>query len=80
VTDKARPQLVLVSAGFDAYREDPVGSLGLETKDFATLTERVLDVAKTHCGGRVVSCLEGGYNPSALAEAVRLHLETLLKV
>ncbi|HYV36494.1 MAG TPA: histone deacetylase [Gemmataceae bacterium] len=76
--DKAKPQLILVSAGYDAYRGDPVGSLGLETEDFGVLTERVLDIAKVHCGGRVVSCLEGGYNPDALAEAVRLHLETLL--
>jgi acetoin utilization deacetylase AcuC-like enzyme len=76
--DKAKPQLILVSAGFDAYRGDPVGSLGLETEDFAVLTRSVLDIARAHCGGRVVSCLEGGYNPDALAEAVRLHLETLL--
>jgi acetoin utilization deacetylase AcuC-like enzyme len=76
--DKAKPQLMLVSAGFDAYRGDPVGSLGLETEDFGVLTRSVLDIAKTHCSGRVVSCLEGGYNPDALAEAVRLHLETML--
>jgi acetoin utilization deacetylase AcuC-like enzyme len=78
VADKAKPQLVLVSAGFDAHHADPVGSLGLEVEDFVTLTQRVLDIAAVHCGGRVVSCLEGGYDLNALAESVRVHLETLL--
>jgi acetoin utilization deacetylase AcuC-like enzyme len=78
VADKVRPQLVLISAGFDAHRNDPVGSLGLETEDFVVLTQRVLDIAKLHCQGRVVSCLEGGYNLHALADSVTLHLETLL--
>jgi acetoin utilization deacetylase AcuC-like enzyme len=78
VAGKARPELVLVSAGFDAHRIDPVGSLGLESEDFATLTRRVLDIAQVHCGGRVVCCLEGGYDLAALAESVQIHLETLL--
>jgi len=77
VADKVRPQLVLVSAGFDAHRDDPVGALGLEAEDFVVLTQRVVDIAKVHCGGHIVSCLEGGYNLHALAESVRLHLETL---
>jgi acetoin utilization deacetylase AcuC-like enzyme len=77
--DRIRPELVLVSAGFDAHRLDPIGSLGLESEDYQTLTERVLDVAKVHAGGRVVSCLEGGYNLNALAESVAIHLETLLQ-
>jgi acetoin utilization deacetylase AcuC-like enzyme len=76
--DKVRPELVLVSAGFDAHRIDPVGSLGLESEDFQTLTRVALDIAGTHCGGRLVSCLEGGYDLAALAESVRIHLETLL--
>jgi acetoin utilization deacetylase AcuC-like enzyme len=76
--DKVKPELVLLSAGFDAHRLDPVGSLGLETEDFIRLTERVLDVSKTHANGRLVSCLEGGYNLNALAESVQVHLETLL--
>ena len=73
-----RPQLVLVSAGFDAHREDPIGSLGLETEDFAALTRDVLDVAAVHAGGRVVSLLEGGYNVERLAECVGTHLEEIL--
>jgi acetoin utilization deacetylase AcuC-like enzyme len=76
--DKIKPELVLISAGFDAHAQDPIGSLGLEVEDFGTLTERVLDVAKTHAGERVVSCLEGGYNLTRLAESVGVHLEGLL--
>ena len=71
---RIRPQLVLVSAGFDSHREDPIGSLGLEVEDFADLTKIVLDVAAVHAGGRVVSLLEGGYNPPVLAECVEMHL------
>ena len=59
---KLRPELILVSAGFDAHRQDPIGSLGLETDDFAQLTRSVLDVAEAYCGGKVVSVLEGGYD------------------
>jgi acetoin utilization deacetylase AcuC-like enzyme len=76
--DKIKPELVLVSAGFDAHTLDPIGSLGLETEDFAILTRQVLDVAKTHAQGRLVSCLEGGYHLDALAESVQAHLEGLL--
>ncbi len=75
--DRSRPQLVLISAGFDAHVADPVGSLSLESEDFADLTRFVLDVANTHCEGRIVSLLEGGYNPPMLAESVQAHLETL---
>jgi acetoin utilization deacetylase AcuC-like enzyme len=78
--DKIKPQLVLVSAGFDAHALDPIGSLGLEVEDFAWLTRQVLDVARTHAGGRLVSCLEGGYNLDVLAESVQAHLEDLLAV
>jgi acetoin utilization deacetylase AcuC-like enzyme len=77
-TGKIKPELVLISAGFDAHGKDPIGSLGLETEDFTTLTRKVLEVAKTHAKGRVVSCLEGGYNLEMLAEGVQTHLEELL--
>jgi acetoin utilization deacetylase AcuC-like enzyme len=76
--DRIKPELVLVSAGFDAHARDPIGSLGLETEDFITLTRQALDVARTHASGRLVSCLEGGYHLDALAESVQAHLETLL--
>jgi acetoin utilization deacetylase AcuC-like enzyme len=76
---RIRPQLVLVSAGFDSHRADPIGSLGLEVEDFARLTEIVRDVALVHADGRVLSVLEGGYNPSALAECVETHLRGLME-
>lgn len=78
MAERMRPQLVIVSAGFDAHRRDPIGSLGLESHDFAALTEAVQQVAAVHADNRLVSVLEGGYNPDALAESVQLHLETLL--
>ena len=76
--DRCKPELVLVSAGFDADARDPVGSLDLETEDFVSLTRTVMAVADAHCAGRLVSCLEGGYDLDALAEGVQVHLETLL--
>ena len=76
---KIKPQLVLVSAGFDAHRSDPVGDLGLESEDFIPMTDAVLDVAATYAGGRVVSVLEGGYHLDALAESVSLHLDRMLQ-
>ncbi|MDZ4658164.1 MAG: histone deacetylase [Bythopirellula sp.] len=75
---KLKPELVLVSAGFDAHHSDPVGSLGLEVEDFEWLTQAAVDIANTHAKGRLVSALEGGYNPPVLAECVATHLEVLL--
>jgi acetoin utilization deacetylase AcuC-like enzyme len=75
---RMKPQLVLISAGFDAHAADPIGSLGLETEDFAELTRVVQAVAGDYAGGRIVSVLEGGYNPPVLAECVALHLTGLL--
>jgi acetoin utilization deacetylase AcuC-like enzyme len=76
--EKMKPQLVMVSAGFDAHRDDPVGSLGLETEDFLELTRLVLQIADEYAAGRVVSALEGGYNPGALTDCVDVHLNELL--
>ncbi len=78
LADKVRPELVLISAGFDAHAEDPVGDLGLEVEDFSALTRMVMDVANTHAKGRVVSVLEGGYNVPILAGCLAEHLRTLL--
>jgi acetoin utilization deacetylase AcuC-like enzyme len=77
--DKLRPQLILISAGFDSHRDDPIGSLELETEDFVALTQIVTAVANTHCQGRLVSVLEGGYNPGILAGCVEVHLRQLIK-
>jgi acetoin utilization deacetylase AcuC-like enzyme len=76
--DHIRPQLVMVSAGFDAHRSDPLGNLGLEAEDYATITDRILEIAAAHAGGRVVSVLEGGYNPPALAQCVAEHLGRMI--
>ncbi len=75
---KVRPELILISAGFDAHRSDPIGSLGLEVEDFAELTRLVRAVADEYCGGRIVSMLEGGYNPSVLPHCVDAHIKGLL--
>ncbi|AMV36337.1 Histone deacetylase-like amidohydrolase [Planctomyces sp. SH-PL62] len=77
LADRHRPELVIISAGFDAMAEDPVGGLGLDFEDFDVLTRDIVDVAETHAGGRIVSILEGGYNPSLLAGCVQTHLEAL---
>jgi acetoin utilization deacetylase AcuC-like enzyme len=76
---RMRPELVLLSAGFDAHRDDPVGDLGLETEDFIPLTETTLAIANEYAGGKLVSLLEGGYNPGVLAGCVEEHLKVLLK-
>ncbi len=76
---RCRPELVLISAGFDAHAKDPIGSLGLESEDFETLSKQVIGVAKEYCGGKIVSLLEGGYNVDALAECVAIHLKTLME-
>jgi acetoin utilization deacetylase AcuC-like enzyme len=76
---KIKPQLVLVSAGFDTHREDPVGNLGLETEDFAALTDIVLDMADTYAGGRAISVLEGGYHPQRMADCVETHLAAMIQ-
>ncbi len=77
LADRIRPELVLVSAGFDAHAEDPVGDLGLEIEDFEILTREIVSVAETHAGGRIVSLLEGGYNVPILAGSVVAHLAAL---
>jgi acetoin utilization deacetylase AcuC-like enzyme len=75
-----RPQMVFVSAGFDAHREDELGQLGLVEADYEWITRRVVAVAAQHAGGRIVSCLEGGYALSALGRSVVAHLRVLAGV
>ncbi len=77
LADRIRPELVLISAGFDAHAEDPVGDLGLEIEDFEVLTKAIVSVAETHAAGRIVSVLEGGYNVPILAGSVAAHLQAL---
>jgi acetoin utilization deacetylase AcuC-like enzyme len=77
MADKVRPELIILSAGFDAHAEDPVGSLGLEVEDFEQMTRDVLEVAQVQAEGRLVSVLEGGYNVSILAGCVAAHLQAM---
>ena len=72
-----RPQMLFVSAGFDAHREDDLGQLGLVEADYEWITRLLVDVAREHAHGRIVSCLEGGYNLGALARSVAAHLRVL---
>ena len=73
------PQMIFISAGFDAHARDPLANLGLEEADFAWATERLCDIADRACGGRVVSTLEGGYDLSALASSVAAHVRVLME-
>jgi acetoin utilization deacetylase AcuC-like enzyme len=75
--DAWRPQLLFISAGFDAHAEDPLASMSLVEDDFAWVTRELCALAERHCGGRVVSVLEGGYDPSALARSTVAHLQVM---
>lgn len=72
------PEVLIVSAGFDAHRADPLASLELTEADFVWLTEALLGVAARHCGGRLISVLEGGYDLAALARSAAAHVRTLM--
>ena len=72
-----KPQMIFISAGFDAHREDDLGQMNLTEQDYAWMTERIKNVAKRHAKGRIVSALEGGYNLSALGRSVEAHIRVL---
>ncbi|URI09110.1 histone deacetylase family protein [Aquincola tertiaricarbonis] len=78
--EEFRPEMVFISAGFDAHREDDLGQMGLVEADYAWITWKIADVAERHAKGRIVSCLEGGYNLSALGRSVAAHLRVLAGV
>lgn len=75
--EEFRPEMVFISAGFDAHREDELGQLGMVEADYAWITEQIRQVARRHAKGRIVSCLEGGYNLDALGRSVVAHLRVL---
>ena len=75
--DAFAPDLILISAGFDAHRDDPLAGMNLVEADFAWVTERLCDLAAAHCGGRVVSALEGGYDLEALGASAAAHVAVL---
>ena len=79
VLEPYKPQLVLVSAGFDAHRRDPLAGLQWETEDFAWLAHRICDLADKCCDGRVVSSLEGGYDLQALGDSVGAYVNVMME-
>ena len=78
--DKFAPEMIFVSAGFDAHRDDDLGRMGLVEADYEWITSRLLEVARKHAQGRIVSCLEGGYNLGALARSAAAHVRVLAGV
>jgi acetoin utilization deacetylase AcuC-like enzyme len=73
-----KPELILVSAGFDAHKDDPLASIRLVEDDYRWITQELMEIAGIYCGGRMISILEGGYNLKALAASVAVHVKTLL--
>jgi acetoin utilization deacetylase AcuC-like enzyme len=76
--DAFRPQLVVVSAGFDAHRNDPLAQLMLDDSDYAWITEKLVEIAGRHADGRLVSTFEGGYDLATLGASVAAHLRVLM--
>ena len=74
----AKPQLVMISAGFDAHHLDPLADLNLDADDYAWATTKLIEVAQQFASGRVVSSLEGGYSPTALRESTAAHVAAML--
>lgn len=75
-----RPQFILLSAGFDAHKNDPLANVNLDSKDYYILTKEIMKIAKKVCDNKIVSILEGGYNLSAIQESAKYHVEALLEV
>ena len=78
--DRFEPQLLIVSAGFDAHRRDPLAQLNLEVEDYAWLTRELVAMSDKHCKGRLVSALEGGYDLQALAASAAAHVKELMRL
>ena len=72
-----KPQMIFISAGFDAHRDDPIGQMRLVEDDYLWMTQQLKHIAQLYSQGRIVSCLEGGYNTSALAGSVMAHIKGL---
>jgi acetoin utilization deacetylase AcuC-like enzyme len=78
--DAFGPEFMLISAGFDAHRSDPLAQLLLDEADYTWITERLIEIADRHAGGRLVSALEGGYDLPALSASVAAHIRVLMSV
>ena len=74
-----KPEFVLISAGFDAHKDDPLAQIKLETEDFYNITKRILETSKKYCNGKVVSILEGGYDLQALKDSSKRHVDALIE-
>ena len=75
--DKFKPNIILISAGFDAHKNDPLANINLKSTDFYEITKKIVDLANKHCNGRIISFLEGGYELTALSESIKEHLDAL---
>ena len=77
--DAYKPEILLISAGFDAHYKDPLANIDLRTEDYEWITHRLCDIADKYADGRVISSLEGGYNLAALADSVAIHVKVLME-
>jgi len=77
--EKFKPEVILISAGFDAHKRDPLANINLESIDFFTITKKIIEIANIHSKGRVISFLEGGYDLQALADSSKRHVDALLE-
>ena len=75
--DEFKPQAILISAGFDAHRRDPLGGMNVTEQAFGEMTRRMVESAERHCGGKMLSLLEGGYDMEGLAASVAEHVAAL---
>jgi acetoin utilization deacetylase AcuC-like enzyme len=75
--DRFKPEIILISAGFDAHIRDPLANISLESIDFYEITKKIVELANVHCEGRIISFLEGGYDLIALSESIKEHLKAL---
>ena len=78
--NKFKPEIILISAGFDAHKRDPLANINLESKDYYDLTKKITEIANIHCQGRVISFLEGGYDLLALSESIKEHFFALTEI
>ena len=77
--DKFKPEIILVSAGFDAHKRDPLANINLESENYFEITKKIVDIANIHSQGRIISFLEGGYDLIALSESIKEHFLGLAK-
>ena len=75
--EKFKPDVILISAGFDAHKRDPLANINLESSDFFKITKKIVEIANVHSKGRIISFLEGGYDLQALSESITEHLRGL---